>query len=103
MLDMDRETAVAVLEFKRTAVGELLENYCNTLIEDRKDRILGHRGVQSIPDVWHDQGFVDGIRHVALLFSHALFIAEEAEKEEAKDPNNRLGEYTGASPDNPRR
>jgi hypothetical protein len=103
MLDMDRETAVAVLEFKRTAVGELFIDYLNTLVEDRKDRILGHRGVQSIPDVWHDQGFVDGVRTVNLLFIHAKLVAEQAAKEEEADPNNRLGEYRGASPDNPRR
>ncbi len=101
--DMDRATAHEVCGFLRTGVGDLLTSYIDTLAEERKERILGHRGINSIPDVWHDQGFVDGVRAVELLFIHAQEVIDGPAEEEEPQADIPEGEYAGATPVNPRR
>lgn len=102
MIDIDRVTAVALSELERTDVGITLSSWMDALVESRKDRLVGHRGIASIPDLWHDQGFIAGVRAVGSLFQQARTIAETEEDSggelDIPDPA-----YSGASPDNPRR
>lgn len=103
-LEMDEVTSAALANLERTDVGITIMSWINTLIEERKERLTRHRGLTSIPDMWHDQGFVDGCRAVAHIFEHAKNMdgrfeeEEETTQVEVPEPS-----YLGASSDQPRR
>jgi hypothetical protein len=102
-LDIDRVTALALAEFERTDVGITIGSWMQTLIEERKERLSRHRGITSIPDMWHDQGFIDGVRAVAYLFQHAGQMAAEEEVEDELEIPVPEPSYLGANPEQPRR
>jgi hypothetical protein len=100
-LDMDRVTAQALTLFEQTDMGITLIDWMNTLADDRKERLVGHRGIASIPDIWHDQGFIQGVLSVAQIFQHAEQLVSTEDEEVAMivpDPA-----YEGASSTQPRR
>lgn len=106
-LDIDRVTAQALAEFERTDVGITVASWLEMLVEERKERLARHRGIASIPDMWHDQGFIDGVRSVAYLFEHAATIVGEEPDEDDANPLTSVEvpdpDYVGADPDQPRR
>lgn len=100
-IDLDKVTAMSLVDFQRTDIGILLQDWMDQLVESRKEFLVSHRGVASIPDMWHDQGFISGVRAVGHLFDAARVVAdsgEEQEQVEVPDPA-----YLGADPNNPRR
>lgn len=100
-IDMDRVTAQALAELERTDVGITLLGWMSALIEDRKELLARHRGFTSIPEMWHDQGFVAGVRAVAHVFQHAKALVDtEDSRSEIQVPEPA---YLGADPNNPRR
>ena len=102
MIDLDRVTAQALTELERTEVGQVMISWCKQLIEDRKNRLVTQRGLASIPDIWHDQGFIEGVQHVANIFLAAQNIVNTKVEDEVEelvlDPY-----YQGANPEEPRR
>ncbi len=101
MIDMDRVTAQALAELERTDVGITLVSWMESLVEDRKERLVGHRGIASIPDMWHDQGFIEGIRVTATIFDQARSIVASEEDSLELDIPDPV--YLGASANQPRR
>jgi hypothetical protein len=100
-LQMDRVTAQALTELRRTDAGITVLGWIAALENDRKERLAAHRGIMNIPDLWHDQGFIAGIRAVAHLFDHAEnLVATEDEHTDVAIP---LPTYQGATPLDPRR
>lgn len=102
--EMDKVTASALAEFERTDVGITLLGWMDALIAERKERLVRHRGIASIPDMWHDQGFIEGIRNALHIFEHAKAVRTDWDDEpdelaiDIPEPA-----YLGANPDNPRR
>jgi hypothetical protein len=103
--DMDKVTSMALAEFERTDVGITLISWMQALVEERKERLAGHRGIASIPDIWHDQGFVEGVRSVMHIFEHAKTMQNVWTDEDGNVTSVDLPEpsYLGANPEDPRR
>ncbi len=105
MIDLDRVTAQALTDLERTEVGQIMVSWCEQLIEDRKNRLVTQRGLMNIPDLWHDQGFISGVQHVANIFIAAQNIVNT--EEEVGDVQTHISEldpyYQGANPEEPRR
>lgn len=101
MIDLDRVTAQALTELGRTDVGISLFGWMHALVEGRKERLVSHRGIASIPDMWHDQGFIAGVRAVGQLFDHAELLVQNEDDTATVDIPDP--DYLGASPVNPRR
>ena len=103
MIDLDRATAQALLDLERTEVGQVMISWCEQLIEDRKNRLVTQRGLMSIPDLWHDQGFIAGVQHVANIFVAAENIVNTEEEIVDAQISDLDPYYQGASPEEPRR
>jgi len=101
MFDMDRGTAQALTELGRTDVGNVIFSWLDQLVESRKERLVSHRGIASIPDLWHDQGFIAGVKAVGQLFSAAETLAVSKDQSTTIDDPDPA--YLGASPIDPRR
>lgn len=101
MIDIDRATAQALAELERTDIGITMTSWMTALVDARKERLVSHRGIASIPDLWHDQGFIAGIRAVEQLFQHARNLVDTDEESTTLDIPDPA--YLGASPDDPRR
>jgi hypothetical protein len=101
---MDKVTATGLAEFERTDVGVTLHSWLDILVEERKERLIGHRGIVAVPEVWHDQGFVDGVRAVAHIFTHAkMVLGDFGEEEDTVEVEVPEPAYLGASSEQPRR
>lgn len=105
--EMDKETALALSSFDRTDIGITMISWMQALIEERKERLTGHRGIASIPDIWHDQGFVEGVRSVFHILEHARNITAVPMDEDDLSVTVALDipepNYLGATPEDPRR
>ncbi len=100
-LDMDRVTAQEFVALEQTDMGITLLDWIYTLGEDRKNRLASHRGITSIPEIWHDQGFISGVLAVGQIFQVAQELVKTEDDEivvEVPDPA-----YEGASSYQPRR
>jgi len=106
--DMDKSAANELAAFDRTDVGITMISWMNSLIEERKERLTGHRGIASIPDIWHDQGFIEGVKSVFHILEHAKTVAAMGnDMGDPSDPVTSVGipepTYLGANPEDPRR